>query len=212
MMKPISTSIFPWPSRTRVFGPLKVTLWKRQSVLRNAACALQSASKNLLYKSLWRQLYLQQLQDEVIPVIQTAGHVDTTYFQENGARLHKTSVILDVLHGVFGSHALLNRFTECFGCGWSWPPYLPDNPEIIFLGATSRIVRTAPTFNLFRRWQAKIEADAEGITCNMLREQLKTLRYIHRESTRSQNIVLKILTWKLHAQLSTRLSFHSRII
>jgi len=31
------------------------------------------------------QWYLQKLQDEVIPLIQGAGHVDTIYFQQHGA-------------------------------------------------------------------------------------------------------------------------------
>jgi hypothetical protein len=52
--------------------------------------------------------------------------VDTTFLQQDVASPHAVNVILDVLHDMFGSHALLNRFPEHFGCGWSWPPYSPD--------------------------------------------------------------------------------------
>jgi hypothetical protein len=53
------------------------------------------------------QQYLQKLQNEVILVIQGAGHV--TFFQHNGVQPHTANVILDVLHDVFGSHVLSNQ-------------------------------------------------------------------------------------------------------
>jgi hypothetical protein len=45
-------------------------------------------------------------QNEVIPVIRGAEHVDTTFFQRDGAHSHTANVVLDVLQYVFGSRAL----------------------------------------------------------------------------------------------------------
>jgi hypothetical protein len=42
--------------------------------------------------------------------------VDTTFLQQDGARPLTEHVVLDVLHDVFGRHALSNRFPEHFGC------------------------------------------------------------------------------------------------
>jgi len=44
-------------------------------------------------------------ENEVIPV---GGHMDTTFFQQNGADRHTVNVILDVWHDMFGSCALSN--------------------------------------------------------------------------------------------------------
>jgi len=60
---------------------------------------------------------VEQLQIEVIPVIQGAGHVNTTFFQQNGTRPN--------LYNEFGSHVLSNQFPERFENGWSWPPCSP---------------------------------------------------------------------------------------
>jgi hypothetical protein len=62
-----------------------------------------------------KQRYLQQPQN-VIPV---AGHVNTTFIQQDGACLHTANVVLDVLRDVFGGHAKSNRFPERFG--WDGP-------------------------------------------------------------------------------------------
>jgi hypothetical protein len=51
------------------------------------------------------QQYLQQLQNEVIPVIQGVGVVDTTFFQYDGECPHRANAI-DILHDVFDSHAM----------------------------------------------------------------------------------------------------------
>jgi len=72
------------------------------------------------------QQYLQQLQNEAIPVTEGAQHVDTTLFQQEGACLITAYVNLDVLHDVFGNHVLLSKFPEHFGCAWSQPPCSPD--------------------------------------------------------------------------------------
>jgi hypothetical protein len=65
------------------------------------------------------QWYLQQLESEVILVIQGAGHVDTTFSQQDGVCPHTANVFLDVLHDVFGSCVLSNQYPEPFGTGGS---------------------------------------------------------------------------------------------
>jgi len=60
------------------------------------------------------QQYLKQLQNEVIPVIQGEGHVDT-FSQQDGACPHKVNV-LNVQQDVFGTHVLSHSFPECFWC------------------------------------------------------------------------------------------------
>jgi len=49
-----------------------------------------------------------QLQNEVTAVIQGAGHVDTTFFQQDGAHPHTVNVVLYVLHDMSGSCSLSN--------------------------------------------------------------------------------------------------------
>jgi outer membrane protein W len=76
--------------------PAKCTMW----------CAIRKQGIfELIFVegTITNQWYLQQLQNEVIPVIQGAGHVDTTFFQQDGAQPHRVNVIFDVTHDVFGS-------------------------------------------------------------------------------------------------------------
>jgi len=49
--------------------------------------------------------------------------------QQDAACLHTANVISDILHDMVCSRVQSNRFPERFGCGWYWPPCLPDmNP------------------------------------------------------------------------------------
>jgi len=54
------------------------------------------------------QKYLQQLQNEIVQVIQWAGYVNTTFFQQDDACPYRQNVILDILHDVFGIHVPSN--------------------------------------------------------------------------------------------------------
>jgi hypothetical protein len=104
---------------------------------------------------------MQKLQYEIIPVIQGARHVDTALFQQDGACPHTANVTLDVLHDVFGSRVLSNRFLESFGCGWSWPPCSPDmNPcdHILWGYLKDHVYRTNP--HTVQDLQAETEAVA----------------------------------------------------
>jgi hypothetical protein len=74
--------------------------------LQNALHYVQSTSKGLLDRLLWRvpkqtSQYLQQLQNEVMPVIQGTQHMDTIFPQQDGACPHTANVILDALHDVW---------------------------------------------------------------------------------------------------------------
>jgi len=80
---------------------------------RNLQLSKQSALCKMTYN-------MEQLQTEIIPV---AGHVDTTYFRQDGARPHTVTIVLDVLQDVYGTRVLSNRFPQRFGYGWSWPPW-----------------------------------------------------------------------------------------
>jgi hypothetical protein len=114
------------------------------------------------------QRFLQQLQ---IKVIQGEGHVDTTFFQQDGARLHAANEVLDELHDMFGSRVLSNRFPEPFGCGRSWPPCSLDmNPNDYFLWVylKDRVYRTNP--HTVQELQVETEAVAEEITGDMSRD------------------------------------------
>jgi hypothetical protein len=127
------------------------------------------------------QQYLQKLQNEVILVIHGVGKVDTTFFHYDGARPHTTNVILDVLHGVFGSHVLLNRFPEHFGCRWSWPPRSPDmNPCSYFLLVylKDRLYRTKP----------------HAVWCGWL----TVLWFVDSKFARSKNFILDICSHEYH--------------
>jgi hypothetical protein len=94
-----------WASENAVvetsLHPAKCTVW----------CAISKQGETgpiFVEGTIISQQYLQQLQNEVIPVIQGAGHVDTTFFQQDGAHPHTVNVVLDALHDVFDSRVLLN--------------------------------------------------------------------------------------------------------
>jgi hypothetical protein len=117
------------------------------------------------------QWYLQQLRNEVILVIQGAGHMNTTFFRQNGACPHTTNVVLDVLLDVLGNCVLSNKFPERFWCGWSWPPCSPDmNLYYYFLLGflKDHMHHTNPC--TVQELQAEIEAVAEEITGDMSRD------------------------------------------
>jgi hypothetical protein len=76
-----------------------------------------------LEETITNQQYLKQLQNDITPV---AGHVDTTFLQQNGACTHTVNGGFDNLHDVFVSHVLSNRFPEHLGCGCFWPLCSPD--------------------------------------------------------------------------------------
>jgi hypothetical protein len=70
--------------------PAKCTMWcaiSKQGLI--GPICVEGTVKN--------QRYLQKLQNKVIPVIQTARHVDTKFFQQAGTCLHTANVVLDVL-------------------------------------------------------------------------------------------------------------------
>jgi hypothetical protein len=83
------------------FHPAKCTMW----------CAISKQGLTgliLVEHPITSQLYLKQLQNEVILLIQGGRHVDTTFFQQNAACPHTMNIILDVPHAVFGSYVLSN--------------------------------------------------------------------------------------------------------
>jgi septum formation topological specificity factor MinE len=145
------------------------------------------------------QRYLQQLQNEVCQVIQEAGHVDITFFQQDGGRPHTTNVVFDVLHDVFGSSVLSNSFPERFGCRWSWPPCSPDtNPCDHFLSShlNDRVYRTNP--HTVQELQVEIEAVVEQITGDMLLTQLTTLWFVYSVSTELKDLILNMCSHEDH--------------
>jgi hypothetical protein len=99
------------------------------------------------------------------------GHVNTTFFQQDGACPHVLNVILDIPHDVFCSRVLLNQFPEHFGHGWSWPLCSLDiNLCNYFLWGyhKDRVYRTI--LHTVQELQAETEAIAEEITDDMLHD------------------------------------------
>jgi hypothetical protein len=152
VMKPSSTSVGFWTSRTHGSGALKIhteLLWCHFS-LQNVPCGAQGLTGLILLEGTIRnQQYLQQLH-KIIPVIQEAGHVDT-FFQQVNVCPHIANAILDILHEVFGSYVLSKQFQECFRCGWSWQPCSTDmNSCNHFLWGIPQRLCSTPTHTLFR--------------------------------------------------------------
>jgi hypothetical protein len=97
--------------------PAKCTMW----------CAFSKQELNSLSfvaATVTSQKYLRKLQNDVIPVVPGAGHVDTAFFQQDGVCFHTVNVSLVVIYGVFhlsGSHIMSDQLPEHFVCGWYWP-------------------------------------------------------------------------------------------
>jgi hypothetical protein len=112
------------------------------------------------------------LQNEVNLIIQEAGHVDTTFPQQGGARPHTPNVIFCVLHDVFFfSSVLSNRQISTTLWVWLWPPCSPDlNSCDYFLWGYLKdcMYRTNPC--TFQDLQAETEANGERMTSDKLRD------------------------------------------
>jgi len=145
-MKPIFTSI-SWTSRTRSSGYLKIHTqsWWRNSILQNALCGVQSASKGLLDWSfidgiITNHRYLRKLSR-------------WGYFDYSGSRAREYN-------------SFTASWTPCIMClaavfcqidfqsvsdvgGPGHHAHRTWIPVIIFLGAASKVVCTAPTRTLF---------------------------------------------------------------
>jgi hypothetical protein len=145
------------------------------------------------------QWYLQQLQNEIILVIYGAGDMNITFFQQDGASPHAVNVILDVLHGMFGSCFLSNQFPEHFSYGWSWPPCSLDTiPAIISLEATSKIMCPSPSHTLFRSCKLKLKVllKRSQVTCCMI--QLTTLWFAYIKSIRLKDLISSFCSHEDH--------------
>jgi len=113
--------------------------------------------------------YLQQMRKEAIPIIQRA------LLQDEGTRPHAENVILDVVHDVFGSRVLSNRFPGSFACGHhvhrTWIPAI-----VSFEGISAYIAPNGPKFRSFNR-KLKLLIKRWQVTCCMT--QLTTLRLVY---------------------------------
>lgn len=86
--------------------------------LHSAKCIMWCAiNKQVLTGPIFMEGIIKISGTSPILIIQGAGHVDTTFLQQDVYAHITTNVIFNILHNVLGSHVLPNQFPEHFRCG-----------------------------------------------------------------------------------------------
>jgi hypothetical protein len=166
--------------------PAKCTMW----------CAVSSQGligPIFVEGTITNQWYLQQLQNEVILVIQGAGHVDTTFFQQDGACPHIANVILDILHDVVMSCRIDSQSTLGVGgrgdlfMGQLFPLGLPQRSCVLLQPTHCSGVASGSLKLLLERSQ---------VTCCVT--QLTTLWFVYSKSMRLKDLILNMCSREGH--------------
>jgi hypothetical protein len=96
-------------------------LWRGHPVLENARCGVhfnkQGHIRPIIVEGALTNHYLKQLLNEVILVIQGAGHVDTLFSQKDVPCPHTLNVILHGQHNVFAAISCQIAFQSTTGVG-----------------------------------------------------------------------------------------------
>ena len=107
--------------------PQRVTVW----------CAMSShgiIGPTFVDGTVNTERYVKILENDFIPIIQSAPDFDKMWFMQDGARPHRTRRVFDVLEEHFGDRILALGYRDITGMGLDWPPYSPDlNPCDSFL-------------------------------------------------------------------------------
>ena len=120
--------------------PERVTVW----------CALSSTNiigPIFIEGNVTAEKYKQLLEDQFFPKIRRLRRVSQFWFQQDGARPHRTPEVFECLINTF-RHRIIGLDVQKYGGdGLEWPPYSPDiNPCDFFLWGylKDRVYRTSP--------------------------------------------------------------------
>ncbi len=108
------------------FHPKKLTVWAGLS-------SHGIIGPDCLCEMVTLESYHKLLSEYVIPELENQKHLKNAIFQQDGAKLHTTDVILMLLRKTSKKCVFSNGFPRFFNCGWLCP-LLPDlNPCHYFL-------------------------------------------------------------------------------
>ena len=161
------------------------------NVIQNSWCgrvSLETKSSGLTFSRLQLQVsthftiryhlatsYMQMLQTNVIPCLESKGILDGIWWQQDGAPPHYASVVRNYLNQKFGSH-WIGR-----GGPVEWPPRSPDiNPLDFFLWGylKRRVYRNRPAsleelkMNIVNECRTISSETLERVAANCLRRML----------------------------------------
>ena len=91
--------------------------------------------------------YQELLQRDFFPLIRRQRLIQDYWFQQDGARPHRTQQVLESLNTTFHGHLITLDYDKVTDRGIEWPPYSPDlNCCDFFLWGhiKDRVYRTAP--------------------------------------------------------------------
>lgn len=121
--------------------PQRLTVW----------CAMNSSTiigPVFIEGNVTSHKYKELLEEKFYPEIRHRHMVRNYWFQQDGARPHRTLEVLKSLSTTFHGHVIGLDHEKVTDSGIEWPPYSPDlNPCDYFLWGylKDRICRTAPT-------------------------------------------------------------------
>ena len=120
--------------------PQRVTVW----------CALSSTNiigPIFIEGNVTAEKYKQLLNDQFLPKIKSLHRIRQFWFQQDGARPHRTADVFECLINAF-RHRIIGLDVQKYGGeGLEWPPFSPDlNPCDYFLWGflKDRVYRTSP--------------------------------------------------------------------
>lgn len=148
----------------------RVTVW----------CALSSTSiigPIFIEGNVTAEKYKRILEDNFLPEIRRLRRVRGYWFQQDGARPHRTAEVFDSLIDTFGNRIIgldIERHTEG---GIEWPPYSPDiTPLDYFLWGylKDRVFSTAP--DTIDELKLAIKREVEGIRSEVLKRVIDSFQ------------------------------------
>ncbi|XP_054160040.1 uncharacterized protein LOC128958250 [Oppia nitens] len=77
-------------------------------------------------------VYLDKCIEPFIEIVDGMGKIDNYWFQQDGARAHRTMDVLDRIQKCFEDRVIGLDFPEKTGSGIDWPPYSPDLTPLDF--------------------------------------------------------------------------------
>jgi len=163
----------------RTCNPKRVMVW--------CAFSLQAIIGPFFFETDFNQKsYKDMLSKYFIPIIKSKNCLDDFWFQQDGARAHRTELVFEELANNFSDRVIGLDYPEYNGRGITWPPYSPDlNPLDFFLWGylKDRVYLGSPqTMDVLKNnidtKVKSLQAENPEILKNVIQGFLKRLRYI----------------------------------
>lgn len=169
----------PYLVAEKSLHPRRITVWA-------ALSSRGIIGPIFINENITANLYKGILEDSFVPFLQGIQNMtdfENAWFQQDGARPHRTQEVFSLLNEHFGKRVFALDYPEASGEGIEWPPYSPDlNPCDFYLWGflKDRVYANRPTS--IEELQDKIKSEIISISPEILQKVassfLERLHYV----------------------------------